>query len=308
MNRTTRVLALAAALLVSTVGTAGAAFDPGQFFPTPRSTMEIQILSISDWHAQLDPLNGVGGAAALSTYFKADRAANPNTLTFTAGDAYGASPPLSGFFGEEPAVKAMNLMGFTADTFGNHNFDRGIAGLQPLIDLAEFDYVSSNLQNVQAELNGVKTPYALYDVGGVKVGVVGITNPEAPTLVFPGNFGSIVPTDPVAAANSARAQAREAGARIVIAIAHLGATGTDPATGQPTGPLIDFANGVSGFDLILGDHTDVLVNTVINGTLVVENQQGRHVCKDDAGLRPAERHRCRELRGDRDAGRRRGHA
>ena len=270
--------------------------------------MEIQILSISDWHAQLDPLNGVGGAAALSTYFKADRAANPNTLTFTAGDAYGASPPLSGFFGEEPAVKAMNLMGFTADTFGNHNFDRGIAGLQPLIDLAEFDYVSSNLQNVQAELNGVKTPYALYDVGGVKVGVVGITNPEAPTLVFPGNFGSIVPTDPVAAANSARAQAREAGARIVIAIAHLGATGTDPATGQPTGPLIDFANGVSGFDLILGDHTDVLVNTVINGTLVVENQQGRHVCKDDAGLRPAERHRCRELRGDRDAGRRRGHA
>lgn len=70
-------------------------------------TVKIQFVTISDWHGQLDPLSvsGVGGAAALSTYFKQERAANPNTLIMTAGDAFGGSPPLSSFFKEEPAIK-----------------------------------------------------------------------------------------------------------------------------------------------------------------------------------------------------------
>ena len=121
-----------------------------------RKTVEIQILNISDWHAQLDPLfvfgqGTFGGAAVLSTYWQMDRMANPNTLILTAGDAYGASPPLSNFFDERPAVQSMNLMGFDLDTFGNHNFDRGVEHLQQMIDLAEFQYVSANLTNVAAE-------------------------------------------------------------------------------------------------------------------------------------------------------------
>ena len=40
---------------------------------TPRPPVEIQLLSVSDWHAQLDPLSvtgvgNVGGAAVLSAY------------------------------------------------------------------------------------------------------------------------------------------------------------------------------------------------------------------------------------------------
>ena len=105
-----------------------------------HATVTIQILDISDWHAQLDPLvvdgTEIGGAAALASYFQAERTTNPNTLTVTAGDAYGASPPLSGSFAEEPAVLAMRLMGFDADTFGNHNFDRGIAHLQAMVGLS----------------------------------------------------------------------------------------------------------------------------------------------------------------------------
>jgi 5'-nucleotidase len=242
----------------------------------PREPVTIQLLTASDWHAQLDPLSvtgvgNVGGAAVLSAYWQADRAANPNSLTLTAGDAYGAAPPLSGFFDEEPAVKVMNLMGFDADTFGNHNFDRGIAHLQRMIDLADFQYVSANLKNVDDNLRGVK-PFEIFDVGGVKVAVIGVTNPEAPTLVFPGNFGTIEVTDPVFAANKARVAAKKAGAQVFVAITHLGVEGADPATGAPVGRLIDFANGLEGFDVIFGDHTDVQFNTVINGALVVENR------------------------------------
>ena len=70
----------------------------------PRTTVDIQLIDVSDWHGQLDPISvnnvNIGGAAVLSTYWKADRLANPNTLTITAGDAFGAAPALSGFFNE----------------------------------------------------------------------------------------------------------------------------------------------------------------------------------------------------------------
>ncbi len=246
-----------------------------------REPVTLQFISVSDWHAQLDPLSGVGGAAVLSTYFKNERAANPNTLVLTAGDAYGASPPLSNFFDEVPAVLAMRLMGFDADTFGNHNFDRGVSHLQQMINLANapagsqpgkpFQYVSANLQNRDDNLSGVQD-FAIFDVGGVKVGVIGITNPEAPTLVFPGSFGTMVPTDPIPAANKARAAAQAAGAKVTVALIHAGITGFDPVTGLAFGPLIDFANNVGGFDVILGDHTDFQYSGIHNNALVVENR------------------------------------
>jgi 5'-nucleotidase len=240
---------------------------------THRNPVVIQFLNVSDWHAQLDPLNNgtIGGAAVISAYWQQDRAANPNTIALTAGDAYGASPPLSGFFDEVPAVLAMNMMGFDVDTLGNHNFDRGTNHLQQMIDLAEFDYVSANLANVDDNLTGV-APYKMFEIAGYKVAVIGITNPEAPTLVFPGSFGTIKVTDPARAANRARLQARQEGARVVVAIVHMGVTHFDPVTNEPQGPLIDFANRVSGFDVIFGDHTDVEYNGIINGILVVENR------------------------------------
>jgi 2',3'-cyclic-nucleotide 2'-phosphodiesterase (5'-nucleotidase family) len=256
------LLALTAGALVLSSGAVAAQR------PAP---VELQFLTVSDWHAQLDPVNGVGGAAALSTYFQQERAANPNTLTLTAGDAYGASPPLANFFEERPAVEAMNLMGFDVDTFGNHNFDRGTDHLQQMIDLAEFPYVSSNLRNRDDNLTGVKD-FEIFTVGGVDVAVIGVTNPEAPTLVFPGSFGTIEVTDPVPAANKARAAAKRAGADVFVAITHMGITGVDQSTGEAFGPLVDFADNVGGFDIVFGDHTDFQYEGVHNGALVVENK------------------------------------
>ena len=238
-----------------------------------QDAVPVQFLNVSDWHGQLDPVlvgtTNVGGAAQISSYWQADRAAEPNTLTLTAGDAYGAAPPLSSFFEERTAVMAMNLMGFDVDTFGNHNFDRGIGHLQQMIDLAEFQYVSANLENVEDNLTGVK-PFEIFDMNGAQVAVIGITNPEAPGLVFPGSFGTIEVTDPVAAAMQAKAQAAAAGADVFVAITHLGIEGMEG--GMHVGPLVDFAEAVSGFDVIFGDHTDVQFSGVINGQLVLENR------------------------------------
>jgi 5'-nucleotidase len=251
----------------------------GAYAAKGGQTTTIQVLDISDWHAQLDPNGGVGGAAALSTYFKADRAANPNSITLTAGDDFGASPPISGFFDEVPSILGQRLMGIQVGTFGNHNFDAGIEHLQEMIDLAgstdpsvvgtPFEYVSANLANRDDNLTGVKD-YKIFAFDGVKVAVIGTTNPEAPSLVFPGNFGTIVPSDPAAAAMRAKAAARAEGAKVFIAITHMGIEGRD-ANNKAFGPLVDFANDLSGFAFVIGDHTNFLYQEEINGALVVEN-------------------------------------
>lgn len=285
---------LIAAVLMSTISVSAA----------PHPTVNVQILNVSDWHGQLDPVNGIGGAAAISAYWKADRQANPNTLTLTAGDDIGATPPLSNFFDDVPAILAQRLMGIQVGTFGNHNFDRGITHLQCMVNIAAapnnpgftpgvfdtnsgcplttggpgapFPYVSANLQNRDANLTGVQD-FKIFTVGGINIGVIGITNPEAPTLVFPGSFGTIVPTDPVKAALKARGAAMDAGANIVVVITHMGVTGFDN-TGAPFGPLIDFAKAVNKdakkpkIDVIVGDHTDIQFSGTINGALVYENK------------------------------------
>lgn len=265
------IAVLAAGFAATTITAPSVSADPGG----RRADIDIQILNVSDWHAQLDPLSiagvGVGGAAVLSSYWNADRAANPNTITLTAGDAFGGSPPLSNFFDEEPAVLAMNAMGFSADGLGNHNFDRGIDHLQQMIDIAEFPYLSANLENVDDNLTGVK-PYEIFDFGRVQVAVIGVTNPDAPNLVFPGNFGTIEVTDPVAAVQEARKEAHRDGADVFVVIAHMGITFID-ADGTPQGPIVDLANGLDtdDYDLILADHTDVPFNGVVNGIALLEN-------------------------------------
>lgn len=260
-------VALCVALLIGMLAPASAA---------PPATVDIQLLNISDWHAQLDPVSvagvgNVGGAATISSYWKADRISNPNSLTLTGGDAFGASPPLSGFFEDIPAIQAMDLMGIDADTLGNHNFDHGLAYLQEKIDTADFEYVSANLKNLDGNLTDV-APFQIFDVGGVKVAVVGITNPDAHELVAHDNMGTLDVTDPVPAANRARAEALKAGAQVFVAVAHLGVTHVDSNSGSASGPLIDFAENVGGFDVIFGDHTDFRYSGMVGNTLVVENR------------------------------------
>lgn len=158
--------------------------------------MNLQFLTYSDWHGNVDPLSvnneAVGGAAALASYFQQHIAENPNTLVFTGGDDWGASPPISSFFGDEPAVLCQRLMGLTASSLGNHNFDAGISKLQTLVNLAatndgsqpgsSYEYLGANLQNVENNVDGIAS-WKIFELGGAKVGVVGITNPDAPTLV-----------------------------------------------------------------------------------------------------------------------------
>ena len=262
-----------------------------ELVPNSAAYKEITILDISDYHGQLVPLTEVadnlsgggaanpvftiGGAAFLKPWFDVYRAEAPNgSLTVAAGDSVGATPPISSFFGDTPTIELMNLMEFSADGLGNHNFDKGQAYLRnTLIPLANFPYVSANVINsATGDTPNEWSKSKVFNLGGVKIGLIGFTNDDAPTLVSPSAFPPFVVTNSLAAVNKRAEQLRkQQKISVVVAIGHLGATAGTLTS--PTGPLIDLADGVKNVDAVIGDHTDFQVlSTRPNGVLVTENR------------------------------------
>ena len=110
----------------------------------PPKPVEIQLLSINDFHGHLDSsLSGTvtrtgdpadrvpaGGAEYLATHIRMLRHRNPHTLLVAAGDLVGGSPLLSSLFHDEPAIEVMNKLGMYVSAVGNHEFDEGQAELR----------------------------------------------------------------------------------------------------------------------------------------------------------------------------------
>jgi 2',3'-cyclic-nucleotide 2'-phosphodiesterase (5'-nucleotidase family) len=255
-----------------------------------RNLTEVTILDISDYHGQLTPLSetadtlgpafAIGGSAFLKQWFAtyeneaalSSKDGHPNVIEMAAGDSVGATPPISAFFGDTPTIEIMNMMGIDIDGLGNHNFDRGQDYLRhTLIPLADYPFVSSNVVDANGNTPPEWSPSKLFRFPhGVKLGMVGFSNDDLPTLINPAGLPPFHVENSTASVNAEAARlARRTDA--VVAMGHLGATaGTLTA---PTGPLVDLADAVSNVDAVIGDHTDFQVLTTRpNGVLVTENR------------------------------------
>lgn len=262
-----------------------------RLFPTQSRWKEATILYISDFHGQLTPLSlaadtlgpsfGIGGAAYLKRWFDTYRAEavggllGGNHITLAGGDSVGASPPISNFFGDTPTMKVLNMLGLSADTLGNHSFDRGSAYLRTkLIPLATFPYLSDNtVYKSTGTLPASWKASRTFSFDGFKLGVVGYTLPELATLIFPGYLNPFKVTTPAAVINREAAKLRsKGGVSAVVAVGHIGADGPDVTNPLPSSPLIRLANSLTGVDAVLGGHTHAQYITYRpNGRLVAES-------------------------------------
>ena len=259
---------------------------------SPGRYKEMTILNISDWHANLVPLAEaadnvggtgalnptfpIGGAAFLSTWFDTFRAEAPNgSLTIGGGDSFGgATPPHSNFFGDKPTPPIMGLMGFDADAIGNHSFDHGEAYLRnTLIPLAPFPMLSANIVFPNGKTPPEWSPSTTFSTtfDGGKLAVVGCTTEATPGLIFPGNLGPFEVRPIVPAVQAEVNRLKSKGVKAIVVTCHEGATGG--GVSDPTGPIVDIADALTGVDAVLGDHNDQqVVSLRSNGVLLTENR------------------------------------
>jgi 2',3'-cyclic-nucleotide 2'-phosphodiesterase (5'-nucleotidase family) len=209
---------------------------------------------------------------------------NPGeTLYLSGGDSVGATPPQSSEFDDEPTLLVMNEWGFDADGLGNHNFDSGLTGPKGAIThagQANFPYLSANINDPSGNPPDWLEPYHIFDMGGLPVAVIGLTNEDAPLLVTPGSFDNLSVTDQVAAVDRYLPEIKAQGVNVIVIVIHDGANAC--ATQLPnyplwyncTGPVVSLAQALDSrdIDLILADHSDFLVNQVTNGILISENR------------------------------------
>ncbi|MCI9403506.1 MAG: bifunctional metallophosphatase/5'-nucleotidase [Oscillospiraceae bacterium] len=203
------------------------------------------------------------------------KASLDNVLLVDAGDnvqgtVYGADDK------GESIVKLMNAAGYDAATLGNHEFDYTMAGTQNVIEWAKYPYLSCNLYH-EGEL--MLEPYKVFEVGGKKVALVGITTPESITKSTPkyfmddeGNFVySIAGGEDGTALYTAVQTAIDAAAKeadVVIALGHLGIDeASEPWTSRNvianTTGLSAFIDGHSHSEIPMEEVTDKAGRTVI---------------------------------------------
>lgn len=252
--------------------------------------ISVQLLGINDFHGQLDykkvvkdatgkVTSTLGGADYLAAYLEQREATNPNTLLVHAGDAVGASAPVSALLQDEPTIDFLNRLGFDVGTVGNHEFDKGTTEALRLIHGGKnpktgVDFAGANFPYVVANVldeNGKPflDPYVVKEVGGVKIGFIGVITNITPSIVSPAGIKGLTFTDQTTAVNKAVAELKAQGIKSIVVLAHDPFEGTSDA---PTGEVVDLANSVDDeVDVIFAGHNHGKTNKVIDGKLVVES-------------------------------------
>ena len=190
----------------------------------------------------------------------------PATFTLSSGDNFGAAPVISSEFEEIPTVEAMNLMKFDVSGFGNHEHDRDMAHVNKMINLSKFKWVASNystLDPLNKGENKVAT-YQIIDRNGIRLGLVGVNTPETVDVVSPGNLAGITITADPKPVNKAIADAKAAGAQLVVVLNHQG--WSENTGGAATGELIKSTAAYRGANVVFGGHSHLQYSSISTDT------------------------------------------
>lgn len=145
--------------------------------------VKLNILATSDLHGRFmpweyatDSANTTGSFARVATAVKEFRAANPNTILVDNGDTIQDNSGDIFLDGDvNPMILGMNIIGYDTWTLGNHEFNYGIPKLEKVIKQFNGKVLAGNLYKPDGSL--FASPYTIIEKGGVKVGIIGMTNP-----------------------------------------------------------------------------------------------------------------------------------
>jgi 5'-nucleotidase len=223
---------------------------------TPGYTLTI--LHTNDVHARLAPYYNnwaacvpvspdcLAGAARLAARVKELRQTEPNPILVDAGDQFQGTLYYK-LFKADVITRTMNALTYTAMAVGNHEFDDGPAMLGQLADGVNFPVLGTNL-DVSAEptLAGKLPVSTVITVGGERIGLIGLTTPEAASSSSPGP--NVVFKDVALSASQAVSGLQAMGVNKIIALTHLGYQED-----------LALAQAVDGLDVIIGGHSHTFI-------------------------------------------------
>lgn len=142
---------------------------------------EIYVIATGDIHCGIDEGFGLAGVAQIRNQLEAE---GYDTILVDTGDA--VQGELVGTLSQGTAIiDLMNATGYDVAIPGNHEFAYGVENFMALTGQAKFPYISCNF-TYHDEL--VFDPYIIKEVGGRKIGFVGVTTPETIIKSTPSNF------------------------------------------------------------------------------------------------------------------------
>jgi len=277
---------------VAVLGLSACTTVPDETVAVPVAPEAIQILAINDFHGSLEPpanpttyttagqqqSEPLGGAARLGATLTRLREGHGNTITVAAGDLIGGSPLVSAYFLDEPSIMALNRIGLSIASVGNHEFDKGTAELLRMqrggceahtprmpcrldspFEGAKFTYLAANV--IDEDSGETLFPAtAIRPFGAVKVGFIGMTLKDTNTLVSPAGTAGYRFADEAETANRLARELKAQGADTVVVLIHQGAD-VDPFYNQDGCPKLggDIMPVLAGLDpairLVVSGHT-----------------------------------------------------
>jgi 5'-nucleotidase/UDP-sugar diphosphatase len=240
----------------------------------------LTLVHTNDTHAHLEPmeltLSGkkvrVGGVAQRVAFFDRLRAGRRNLLFLDAGDVFQGTLYFNQYRGLADRY-FMHRMLYRVMALGNHEFDLGPGPLADFLKGARFKVVSANVDvSAEPRLKGLFAPYAIVQVGGERVGVIGLTTPDTKEIANPGPTVAFL--DPYESAQKAVYELLAKGVNKIVVLSHLG-----------YGEDLKLARRLVGAQVIVGGHSHTLLGSFPHPELrpagpyptVVKNPEGKDV-------------------------------
>jgi 2',3'-cyclic-nucleotide 2'-phosphodiesterase (5'-nucleotidase family) len=250
--------------------------------------IRLTFIHTSDIHSRLFPYNFVpnvfdrgygltqppfGGIARMATIAKNIRKSSNRSLWLDSGDCFQGAPVFNLYKGEAE-MRALSLAGMDGAVLGNHEFDAGAKNLFEKIDnWSTFPQLAGNyawdnpppgaVNSDGRSLRDVIAPYAIYDVDGLKVGVIGMGNTSTITSIYEGgnNLGFRPLADGPALDGWVRLLRPQVD--VIVVVSHLGLDEDEDLTASQVedDPNQSFSREtLQGVDLILGGHLHIVTN------------------------------------------------
>jgi 5'-nucleotidase / UDP-sugar diphosphatase len=225
-------------------------------------TMTLTVLYTNDEHGWMLGEEPGQGAAELTGLWATEYADSDAVLILSGGDNW-TGPAISTWFEGESMVQVMNAMGYAASAVGNHEFDFDLDVMKTRYSEAAFPYLGANIRyksNGEIPTNLGIHPYAIVEVAGLNIGLIGLANFDTPSVTNPVYVSEFDFLDYDLVLREYVPEVRAAGADLIFVPGHI-----------CTWELVPLARDVAdlGIDFFGGGHCNEEFSQVVAGAVLV---------------------------------------